>query len=389
MIGVALASLLLLQGATAARPGVVVGQLQTREGAPAAAIRITALPAPPPNILPSDGQNYYATTAPASTTLSDAQGRYRLANLAPGRYFVVASVFGYPTFYPSATNADRATVVTVGADSPVQGIDFTVLMPPGGRVSGRVNTPSAAGVQERAVLSGVALGELLESPIGADGSFTFGHLPKGSYLVSLFPALPGMASRAFRVDESDVRVDLARPTLRTVTGRVVVSNGPLPYGWLGFLTASSYETAHISADGTFRTQLQPARHTVELAGMPGGYSLASVRLGSQDLSQGVVVGTGDVSGLVITVAPPSRLPKLRGKVVGVSASSLASAKVQLTGHVIGALEAAVQPDGSFEFPAVTPGTYRVQLPQVPAVTPAFVVIGWDDTDVQVGPSATR
>ena len=114
MIMNAVLALLLLLQATAARPGIVTGQLQTKEGAPAAAIRISALPAPPPNIRPSDGQNYYAATAPASTSLSDAQGRYRLANLAPGRYFIVASVFGYPTFYPATTNADGATVVTVG-----------------------------------------------------------------------------------------------------------------------------------------------------------------------------------------------------------------------------------------------------------------------------------
>ena len=37
MMNVVLALLLLLQAATAARPGVVTGQLQTREGAPAAA----------------------------------------------------------------------------------------------------------------------------------------------------------------------------------------------------------------------------------------------------------------------------------------------------------------------------------------------------------------
>jgi hypothetical protein len=384
MIGTALAIVMLLQAATAARPGVVMGQLQTREGAPATAIRISALPAPPPNILPSDGQNYYAATAPASTTLTDAQGRYRLANLAPGRYLIIASVFGYPTFYPATTSADRATVVNVGAEAPIQGIDFTVLMPPGGRVSGHVDQAPAGGIQERAVLSGVALGELLESPIGPDGSFTFGHLPTGSYLLSVFPAPPGMPSRAFRVEQSDVRLDLPRPPLRTITGRVVVQNGPLPYGWLGFLTEQSYATAHINADGTFRTQLQPARHKVELAGMPGGYSLASVRLGTEDLSQGVMVGTADVAGLVITIAPPRRLPKLRGKVVGVSAANLASAKVELTGHVIGALEAPIQKDGSFEFPAITPGTYRVRLPQVPDVAPSFVVVGWEDTDIQIG-----
>src|SRR5262245_54430969 len=151
MTGIALAFLLLLQGATAARPGVVIGQLKTREGAPAAAIRISALPAPPPNILPSDGQNYYATTAPASTTLSDTQGRYRLANLAPGRYLIIASVFGYPTFYPASTIADGATIITVGADAPIQGIDFTVLMPPGGRVSGHLDSAPGGGAQEKAV----------------------------------------------------------------------------------------------------------------------------------------------------------------------------------------------------------------------------------------------
>src|SRR5687768_17490933 len=101
MIGVALAFLLLLQGTTAVRPGVVTGRLQTADGAPASAVRISALPAPPPNILPSDGQNYYATTPPASTTLTDPQGRYRLTNLAPGRYFILASTLGgYSTFYP-------------------------------------------------------------------------------------------------------------------------------------------------------------------------------------------------------------------------------------------------------------------------------------------------
>jgi hypothetical protein len=287
------------------------------------------------------------------------------------------------------TTADRASVINVGAESPVEGIDFTVILPPGGRVNGRVNPPPAGGVQEKAVLSGVDLGELLESPIGADGSFAFGHLPTGSYLLSLFPEPPGMPSRTFRVEENDTRVELVRPTVRNVTGRVVVEKGPLPYGWLGFLTESSYVTAHISADGSFRTQLQPARHKVELAGMPGGYSLASVRLDNRDASQVITVAEGDISGLLITVTPPARLPRVRGKVVGIPATDLTSSKVELSGHVIGVLEAPVQRDGSFEFAAVTPGTYRVRLPQIPTVTPSFVVVGWEDTSIQIGATTAR
>ena len=302
-MNVVLALLLLLQ-ATAARPGVVTGQLQTREGMPAAAIRISALPAPPPNIRPSDGQNYYAATAPASTALTDAQGRYRLANLAPGRYFVIASVFGYPTFYPGTTNPDGGTVITVSADAPVvDSINFTILMPPGGRVSGRI-TPPAAASQEKAILSGLVLGELLETPVGADGSFTFGHLPKGSYLLSLFPTPPGMPSRPLQVGETDVRVDLVRPTLRTVSGRIMAPPGVVRRVLIGFSTERSYVTAITGADGSFSAQVQPARHRIELGGLPPGYSLASVHLGNQDVTQGVPVGAENIAGLVITIATP-------------------------------------------------------------------------------------
>jgi hypothetical protein len=303
MMHAVLALLLLLQAATAARPGVVTGQLQTKEGMPAAAIRISALPAPPPNIRPSDGQNYYAATAPASTALTDGQGRYRLANLAPGRYFIIASVFGYPTFYPGTTNADGGTVITVTADAPaVDRINFTVLLPPGGRVSGRVSAPPAAASQEKAILSGVALGELLETPVGADGSFTFGHLTTGSYLLSLFPTPPGMPSRPFQVGTTDSRIDLVRPIVHRVTGRLVGPKNVLPRVLIGFATDKSYVTATVSADGTFSADLQPARHIIELGGLPPAYSLGSARLGSQDVSKGVDVGTQDVSGLVITVA---------------------------------------------------------------------------------------
>ena len=303
MMNVVLALLLLLQ-ATAARPGVVTGQLQTKEGMPAAAIRVSALPAPPPNIRPSDGQNYYASVAPASTGLSDAQGRYRLANLAPGRYFIIASVFGYPTYYPATTSADGATVITVGAEGPVDGVNFTVLMPPGGRVSGRVSTPPTPNSQEKAILSGVELGELLETPVGSDGSFTFGHLPKGSYLLSLFPTPPGMPSRAFQVGEADARVDLVRPTLRKVSGRIVAPPNVVRRVLVGFSTERSYVTATTSADGSFSALVQPARHTIELGGLPPGYTLGAARLGNQDVSTGVVVGGEDITGLTITVAPP-------------------------------------------------------------------------------------
>lgn len=303
MLNTVLALLLALQAAGATRPGAVAGQLQTKDGAPAVAIRITAVPAPPPNIRPSDGQNYYATdfNLPVSTAFTDSQGRYRLANLAPGRYFIVARVFGYPTYYPATTNADGATVVTVAA-APVDGINFTVIMPPGGNVSGKVNTPSTA--TEQAILSGVSLGELLETPVTKDGSFNFGHLPNGTYLVSLFPTPPGMPSQIVRVNGADTRTDLVRPTLRTISGRIVAPPAVVRRVLIGFSTDRSYVTAAPKPDGTFTAFVQPDRHRIELGGLPPGYRLGTAQLGGQDVTQGVPVAGQDVSGLVINVAAP-------------------------------------------------------------------------------------
>src|SRR6478672_6982193 len=98
--------------------------------------------------------------------------------------------------------------------------------------------------------------------------------------------------------------------------------------------------------------------------MPGGYSVLNVRTNSSpDASQGLVMGSSDLSGVVITVAAPRQLPHVRGRVTGLPAARLASAKVELSGPIVGSLEAAVSPDGSFEFASATPGNYRLRLPQ--------------------------
>ena len=382
MIGSVLALLLLFQGPPAGANQAATGQVRTADGAPVAAIRVSALPAPPPNIRPSDGQNYYATQAPVRIALTDNAGRYRLANLPPGRYFIVAGMLGQETFYPATTNADAATIVVVGPGTTTEGLDVTLATPPGGRVTGRV-TPAASGAtQEKAVLSGLKLGELLEAPVRADGTFDFGRLPRGEYLVSLFPAPPGMRSLPFRVGDEDVSsLQFVRPSLHTVTGRIVVQNGPLPNALLAFSTVESYEGAPINPDGTFSVKLQPGRHLADLGGMPVGYSVASVRVGNQDASRGLTVGNADVSGVVITVAAPRQLPRLKGQIAGADTAPQ-PLTVELTGPIIGVVRTTVQKDGSFEA-AVPPGLYRLKLPQVASFTPMFVVVNSNGGEAKV------
>ena len=172
-------------------------------------------------------------------------------------------------------------------------------------MSGQVRRRPDAPEKEKAVLSGGKLEELLEAPVDSNGSFAFGHVPTGVYLLSLFPNPPGMGSRIVRVGETDVTgVELAPPATQLVTGRIVVQNGPLPRAILQFDNPGEPVSATINPDGTFSARVHAARHVIYLGGLPPGYAVASVRVGSQDASRGLVVGNADVSGVVITVTSP-------------------------------------------------------------------------------------
>jgi hypothetical protein len=383
MIGLVVVLGLALQAAPAVRTGTVTGQLQTREGAPASAVRIFALGAPPPGVRPEDGTQYYTVPPPASTTITDDQGRYRLTNVPPGRYYIVAGALGQATYHPGVDDSNRATVIQVTPGSMAT-MDFKLVSQLGGRVSGRVRPAAEPGTQERAVLSAVKLSEIIEMPVKPDGSFDFGHVPKGSYLLNLFPLLPGMGSLAFEIGDADMMsLEFVKPALHTVSGRIAARNGPLPNGLLAFYTNESYVAATINPDLTFSVKVQSGRHQVDVAGMPGGYSLATVRAGSTDVTQGLTVGNSDVSGVVITVTAPRELPRVGGRIAGYATAPVKPTHVEMTGPIFGKVQATVQKDGSFTFGTITPGRYDLRLPDLAALRPINVVVGWDDVDVPV------
>lgn len=383
MIAFLLALALLLQGAPAGRggaaQGAVTGQIQTREGQPAAAVRVAAIPAPPPQsgIRPDDGIQYYVPPPPVRVTQTDEQGRYRLANVPPGRYLIAAGLVGLATYYPGQIDALRASVVTVAGDAPAT-VDIKLVTPLGGRVSGRVTPPPAQGSDEIAVMSGVTLSEVAEVALGANGQFAFGRVPPGRYLVSIFPTPPGYGSLTVDVRDTDVAaIEIKRPTTYAVSGRVVTTSGPIPVGLLAMVTDTSYVPIAINPDGTFTARAHSARHRFDYGGMPSGYRMTSVRAGGRDVGDGLTVNA-DISGVVVNVTAPRDLPRIRGTIAGLSKP----VTVDLRGPIVGALTATTK-NGSFEVPAATPGLYYLTVRELPQLGTTHVVVGWDGGNVSL------
>jgi hypothetical protein len=381
VIALILALGLALQGAPGGRgavaPGVVTGQILTRDGAPATAVRVAAIPAPPARA--REGLNYYVPPAPTRVTQTDDQGRYRLTTLPPGEYLIAAGLIGVGTYYPNETDWLRAAAVTVTADKPAA-VDIRMVTATGAQVSGRVTPPPAPDTGEIAVLSGTNLAEVAEIAVGADGRFVFGRVPAGRYLVSLFPTPPGFGSLAIDLRDADATaLEIKRPPTHSVSGRVVTSGGPIPKGLLALVTDRSYVPVTINPDGTFTARAHPARHRFEFSAMSAGYRLSAARQGSQDISQGLTVGSADITGLVVTIEAPRDLPRITGTIAGLGRP----ATVEMRGPIVGALTTAIGTDGSFEFAAATPGLYYLRVPEAPQLGTVPVVVSRPGAEIQL------
>ena len=81
------------------------------------------------------------TIAPRSRkmliTQTDGKGSYRLDNVPPGRYYIVADVLA-PTYYPGTSNLDTATIVTIRDGTTLTGLDFVAVTLRTAKVSGKV-----------------------------------------------------------------------------------------------------------------------------------------------------------------------------------------------------------------------------------------------------------
>jgi Carboxypeptidase regulatory-like domain len=129
MHGLLLSLLLLLQGVPIQpqQGGTVTGTLRDSAGKPVSDVRVTAV------AVPESLTDAQSSTAMGAIAQTDTNGRYRLENIPPGRYYIAAGRLDLPTYYPGTQQMTGGTVVAVTSGSVSTQINFTMQDSSAGR----------------------------------------------------------------------------------------------------------------------------------------------------------------------------------------------------------------------------------------------------------------
>jgi hypothetical protein len=284
--------------------GSIAGAIQLPGGAAVAGVRVTAMAVTDSPAAPTE------STVFASTALADLNGHYRLENLPPGRYYIVAWPMNGPMYYPGGNSLALASIVTL--------------------------TPGR---------------QLAAFDIGGGGAFGGGAAlaPPGGLVVNANPAINRPATTGRVVAEAGTTLPAGQVT---VTGR----------------TGNSFSTTTVVGN-TFSLRLSEGDNQITLAGLPAGTSLKSIRYGNTDVGLGPVKITGVSQGeLILTVgtgAPDAvATGRVSGKVVNMAQEwNPTNRMAQLSAAATGGptLETPIDPNGSFVFPSVPHGIYRASI----------------------------
>jgi hypothetical protein len=191
---------------------------------------------------------------------TDDAGRYRIVNLAPGTYFVLATLWqtwtiierdaeqtiGYgPTYFPGTATVQTARRIALGVGETTDTADFSMVRAPVAIVSGSaVDSRGRALVGETVGLSQgfpnggtAATFQYGGTLVGADGTFTIRNVPPGDYkLVMRYVVRDGSGAHVEEagtapvavkgVDLRDVRFVTSRGG--TITGQLLTDRGTIP-----------------------------------------------------------------------------------------------------------------------------------------------------------------
>lgn len=351
------------------KAGSISGVLKTAAGRPAVGVRVTAMAVPQS---PLDAISSFSMVSLSET---DINGRYRLENIPPGRYYITAGSVDNPTYFPGTMDLAGGSIVSVADQANISGIDFV-------QQDSSVRAPNT--LSPRAALSVPVVVQVeggIRQPVFAFGEF-----------VTLRVVRTVDDSRwEVHLNGGAVRTELPSP-VRGAEYRMFVDN--LPDGYV--VKSMTYGSTNLMTDTLKLTdnnfsQLQP------LASVPSG-TLVVLNSGSGNCSFGpslVVNPTGTTtsmsfvgggscltgtanSSITITLMPgPTSVSQPSGVRISGTTPFQSGDWTIYSDNDPGILYA----DGFFEFSGVAPGRHVVLLQSggnTPQTHASLVTIGDQD-----------
>ena len=363
----------------AVQSGTVTGEIRSSEG--------QVLPGVSVQVMAGDIQDSQSRfvplgiSFPGTLTQTDSMGRYRLENIPPGRYYILAqphgSETGLPTFYPGGRELQTAKRVIVRPNSEVTGIDFSILRGQTMKISGRVFDAIAGGASVSAIvhLTG-RLFSSFQTNVDANGKFEFSGVPAGDYVLwaSDMNRNPGekFTTRSLVVEADVSGIELAFRPAVSVKGHLTLEDGRVftnPRGLPG-ITANIVEGTlgrgtNILVDGSFtlggRAGLIEGEYRISVEQLPEDYYVKSISFGATDLLKETLKLTGPTAdGVAVTLGAGT---SIAGGVVDENQQPAANVRMYLVPrNPIGSgsrVSRSVLTDqsGNFVFRGVPPGTY--------------------------------
>jgi hypothetical protein len=339
---------------------------------------------------------------------TDDRGEFRLFDLEPGRYYVVASYEpwslqlgwdplpqqnlrkkGYPVlFYPGTSDPSRAQTVVLNPGDELPALDFHMLLTPMNTVSGKLLNLAASGtgknlnVHVSLAARGSGLSQFSVENLqnySFDGNFVFYGVPPGSYYVQAnsFDSdskMPRWARREFDVTNADVEgVTLTFAPQVSIAGRVLwdaKSSADLPSLTAELIPVEEEGSGpgqHVSVkpDGffVFRNVAEGEYHPRVLSSDNACY-LKSARLGTVAMTDGrLAIRSGTDSSLEYTIS--CRVSLVEGRAL--TGDSLPVPGVYIVAVPEGRLrdvrwsyrETRTDQNGRFVLQGVPPGDYKL------------------------------
>jgi protocatechuate 3,4-dioxygenase beta subunit len=387
------------------RLGAISGRIVDRNGDPVEGVLVSAL-----SVLPRALRSYLAATATgAAARRTNDQGEFRIYNVPPGDYFVVASAApvnglgrailpGHgSTFFPGAVSPADAQVVHVTGSETAAGIDFTLapvrLATVAGLMMSSAGQPFQGAIQLRlSRRSGVDLGS-----VGAytypEGRFEFRNVSPGDYVIES----QNNKERVFQhvsVEGADVTGVVVQTQIgSTIEGRLVFGGNAPPARINGDVFAapldpdlvSTQQRVPVRPDGTFQLSGVFGPQLLRFVGRMSGWAVKQILAAGSDVTDSFVAIGAAQSLKDVQIVMTDQVTKLSGTSTDRRGNPQSSGAVVvfsddpqkwttlLTRYVQTARPAR---DGTFSLTSLPPGGYYVAavatLPEGASFDPDFL-----------------